>query len=336
MTAMIQFEDDAAAHPKGHELDWRESYYVNFFDHQSDLYGLCWQGVRPNAGAGEAVFVLFDGKEPLIRSVDMNVPVATDIGPERVALNGTRWRCIEPWAHWRIEHDDDDARATVDWHQMHAPCEWDWGPPSARRFEFAGRVQVSAEVNDRRVSFSGHGQRDRAWGPRNYAPVDFSWWTVVQFPDEVAIQAYGILLEGGATQVIGYIHQDGVTRGIVDFDITDIELSPGGGPPITARHLVTDDIGRTVELISCEQLNSLMFATDATGAALTEKSPAEGASNRMYLSFYRFTRSDGVVAGGMIDNNIRHRPDENYPQRIHASGKSSSRLLAYGMGQISG
>jgi hypothetical protein len=332
---MLEFHDDAAAHAQEGVSDFRESYYVNFFDRDTDLHGLCWQGVRPHARAGEVVFVLFDGPDALIRSVAMDVPVAPDVGNERVELNGTRWECIEPWAHWRITHAGDDATASVDWHQMHAPCEWDWGPPGARRFEFAGRVHVEAQVGGRSVSFDGFGQRDRAWGPRNYSPIDFSWWTVVQFPDEVAVQAYGIILKDGTKQIIGYLHQDGLTRNIVDLEISGIELSAGGGPPVAARHVLTDDIGRTLELVSCEQLNALTFGTDATGTALTERSPTEGAASRMYLSFYRFTRADGAVANGMIDNNVRHRADGVYPERLHVSGESRSRLLEYGMDRIS-
>ena len=55
---MLLESDDANFHKRGLEPDWRESYYCNFFDKDSDLCGLFWQGVRPNSKNGEAVMGL--------------------------------------------------------------------------------------------------------------------------------------------------------------------------------------------------------------------------------------------------------------------------------------
>jgi hypothetical protein len=322
----LKYDDDDSIHHKTDAIDWRESYYVNFFDAESNLHGLCWQGARPNAGFGEAVFVLFDGDTPLIRSVDMHVPVPADIGEERMALGHNRWECIDPWKRWRVRYADGAAEATVEWERFSTVCDWEWGP-EARRYECAGRVHVEAEINGRSISFDGFGQRDRAWGRRNYAPIDFSWWWVAQYPDETAVQAYGARGDDGSELIMGYLHKDGESRDIVSMDVTGIKLRPTGGPPIAARQVVVDDLGRSIESGQCELLNSLTFGTDPGGSQLSERDPNEGARNRMYLSFLKFPRSDGLVANGMIDNNLTHRPRGDYPTELHVTGESSTQLF---------
>lgn len=76
---MLTYDDDALPHAKGDTKDWRESYYCNFFDQTSNVCGVFWQGVRPNAGHGEAVFLLVDGATDLVRSVDLKVPITSDV-----------------------------------------------------------------------------------------------------------------------------------------------------------------------------------------------------------------------------------------------------------------
>jgi hypothetical protein len=325
MSEPLTHDDDAAIHTPTSAIDWRESYYVNFFDSESNLHGLFWQGVRPNAGFGEAVFVLFDGHTELIRSINMHVPVAADIREERMFLGNNRWECVEPWEHWRAQYSDGVSHVNVDWRRLTAVCDWEWGP-DAKRYEHAGRVHVEGVVGGRSISFDGFGQRDRAWGRRNYAPIDFSWWWVAQYPDEVAVQAYVAKGSDGSESMKGYLHIDGETRSIASFDVTGIRLSPHGGPPAAAHHRVVDDLGRELESTSCELLNPLTFGTDEGGSQLTERDPSENSRNRMYLSFLKFVRSDGVAVNGMIDNNLTHRTDGNYPTEIHVGGVVSSVL----------
>ena len=39
---MLHFDDDKLPHAKNDEHDWRESYYCNFFDQNSNLCGVFW------------------------------------------------------------------------------------------------------------------------------------------------------------------------------------------------------------------------------------------------------------------------------------------------------
>jgi hypothetical protein len=322
----LKYDDDASIHECTGAIDWRESYYVNFFDTESDLHGLCWQGARPNAGYGEAVFVLFDGDTALIRDVDMHVPVARDIGVERMALGHERWECLEPWNRWRVVYEHEDASVSVEWERFSAVCDWEWGP-DARRYEHAGRVHVEGRVGDREVRFDGFGQRDRAWGRRNYAPIDFSWWWVAQYPDETAVQAYIAKGDDAAELLMGYLHMNGETRSIVSMDVSGIRLSPTGGPPMAAHQVVVDDLGRSIESKECQLLNALTFGTDPGGSQLSERDPNQGDRSRMYLSFLKFPRIDGVVANGMIDNNLTHRAAADYPTELHVRGTSATQLF---------
>ncbi|MEA2166764.1 MAG: hypothetical protein QOF76_64 [Solirubrobacteraceae bacterium] len=306
----LAYEDDAASHERTASPVFRESYYCNFADPHSDLHGVAWQGVRPNAGAGEAVFVLFDGDTPLIHSLQMHEPVAADIGDERTAIGNQRFECVEPWSHWRVHYGDERATATVDWRQLSRTCDWEWdklmeGNPdfAAKHYQAAGRVTVDAVVDGRHISFEGFGERDRAWGPRNYDPIDFGWWMTIQFADAVCAHAFVQLFEG-EYRLAGFLHKDGETRDLVSFEATDVVYDGEGGPAAGGRQLLTDDLGRTLDLVSTDLVNQLSFGTVTDGVQLRAADPGAQARGRLYLTFQQMTRADGMVGRGMIDNNL--------------------------------
>jgi len=307
---MLRLEDDERIHPHTANLDWRESYYCNFVDMQSDLCGLAWQGVRPNAGVGEQVFLLFDGEKELIRSVNMTMPIAPTIGEERVRMGPQVFECVEPWRHWRVNYDDGKHQVRLDWQQTTSVCDWDRSSiertdflSKAERFELVGRTQVEAVVDGRAIKFSGYGVRDRAWGVRNYGWLKFSWWLNAQFPDGSAVHAFPLIDGDNNCRLFGYLHQDGETRGLVSFELSGVTYSTDGSPAAARHMLAADDKGRKIRITRMERINYLRLMTDAEGGQLEDRDPGGREKGRMYLTFQRFTRDDGVVGRGMVDNN---------------------------------
>lgn len=299
---MLTYDDDAHPHTKTEGKDWRESYYCNFFDKDSDLCGVFWQGARPNAGAGEAVFLLFDGDTDLVRSVDLKVPLPQDIPEERRKLGNNEFICVEPWKHWKVRYERDSDWFEIDWRQMTDVCDWEWEDlTNSKHYQLAGKVHGRGVVGGREIEFTGYGERDRAWGDRNYGPLKVAFWTVAEFPDDSAVHAFALLQEDGTYRLHGFLHKDGRTRGLARFE-ADTVYSGEKGPPENGTMLYVDDEGRRLEIASYELKNALsMGASHEDGAQLgTDVSKAQ---SLMFLTFQRFTRTDGVVGHGMIDYN---------------------------------
>lgn len=324
----LDFDDDTKDHEVTDAEDWRESYYCNFADPASGLHGVAWQGVRPNMGRGEAVFVLYDGDRPLIHSVDMAVPVKQDVGPERVAMGGQRFECVEPWRRWNVYFDDGTESATVEWSQMTETCDWNWEDLTggSKHFQGAGRVRVRATVQGEQIEFTGFGERDRAWGPRNYDPIEFAWWVVAQFPDEVAVHGF-VQLVAGEYRLMGFLHADGRTRPLVRYRADDAVYEPENGPALSATQTFVDDEGREIRVES-HRVHHLSFGTSEGGAELSERDPGNQAKGRMYLTFQRFTRSDGAEGRGMIDNNLQ---SGTAPTSFQADLPNHSTLYDFGL-----
>jgi len=319
-------DDDTAAHPIGHAPHWRESYYCNFFNVQDDTYGLAWIGVRPNVERGEALFAIFDKDVPLLRYVDFKVPVARDIGAERKHLGPLNFRCVAPYREWEIGFDDSRSQALVKWRRMSDVCDWDWEDLTAsKHYQHAGRVEVEANIEGRQVRFSGTGERDRAWGERDYGFWRFVWWLVVQFPDDVASHVFLMRDENGEGRLHGYLHKAGRTRPVSRYQ-AQVTYSYEGGPPEQAVQLITDDEGRTLRLTEMQRMNYFAFTAD--GPQVEDAPPPDGLNQGlMYWTFNRYQRDDGVMGRGMID----HVCWKGYQQTdIDARGPVRSTLYPFG------
>jgi hypothetical protein len=319
--------DDLATHEKTPARAWRESYYCNFFDFDSGLHGCAWSGVRPNAERGESLFALFDGSECLIRHIDFEVPVAADIGEERRQTGPLSFTPVEPWNHWQVTFDDGSSRVEIDWRQFSEICDWDWEDLTrSRHFQAAGRVQVEGQVGDRKLSFEGTGERDRAWGERDHVEWTFVWWFVVQFDDETAAHVMLIRDREGVDRLHGYLHQDGVSHGIATYD-AQIEYAAGEGPPIAGTHQFVDTAGRELTLTAMEPLHEFSFSAD--GDFVEDRPPEDGDEHgRMFWTFHRFVRADGAVGRGMIDYVFW---SGNQPAEISCKGPARSTMYDYGL-----
>lgn len=299
---MLQDNDDALPHTKGTGRDWRESYYCNFFDQASDLCGVFWQGTRPNAGHGEAVFLLCDGSRDLIRSVDMKIAVPVDVPERRHHIGASEFKCVEPWRHWQVRYEKGQDRLELDWHQLSDVCDWEWEDlTNSKHFQVAGKVRVTGKVGARSIDFNGYGERDRAWGDRNYGPLKVSFWTVAQFPDDVAVHAFALLQPDGRYRLHGYLHANGRTRGLKHF-AADTVYAGEKGPPENGRIRYVDDEGRVLEISSFQRKNHLALGAAANDGAQLGTDTSKSQS-LMFLTLQRFTRSDGVVGHGMVDYN---------------------------------
>ncbi|WP_128970197.1 DUF7065 domain-containing protein [Rhodococcus opacus] len=326
----LVYEDDASIHPVGPEPDWRESYYLNFASIDGDISGIVWQGVRPNSCRGEAVFVLYEGDTPLLHSVNMQVDVPADVGTERTRLGHQEFECVDPWRHWRVTYDDGTDRVALDWTQISDTCNWHWQDlQSSIHYQGSGRVEGVAVIKGREIPIVGYGDRDRAWGKRNYGPLKFAVNFFSQFDDESMLHAFVLLDAAGHERLHGYLHRDGVTRDLVEYDADFIYLEEGR-PPAAARHRAKDTDGREIEISETHLRHALEYATAVDGANLEGGTSApKGAGSRMFLASYWYLQPTGERGVGCIDMNFWNGHQQN---QVRARGPLYSKLYGFGRG----
>jgi hypothetical protein len=315
---MLRQSDDATIHEASDALDWRESFYVNFFDTESRFYGAAWQGLRPNAGVAEAAFLLFDREQAVVRSVELALRVPGDT--DRRRLGHQQFTCLSPWQHWRVDYDDGTAKLQIEWTQTSATIDHDpTGAPGraaddyvaapadeasfyrvAQHYEATGTISCTGEIDGEPVSFTGFGTRDRAWGPRDYGLMRFMWWQTVQFPDGAA--AHVMLLQDADDdmRLFGMVHRDGRSRPAVAASC-DVRYDGENGPPIPGSQRFVDDEGRSIVITAAEPMQIQPFAILPDGKDLEARRVTSDAEKAYFWTWQRFTREDGVVGHGMID-----------------------------------
>ncbi|MFT4127952.1 MAG: hypothetical protein QM662_17205 [Gordonia sp. (in: high G+C Gram-positive bacteria)] len=278
---------DELPHPSGDHPHWRESWYLNFFDHEQELYGIAWMGVRPPRGIGEILFTVMQGNATLHKFENMAIPIPRDIGRERTGFGPLSWRCLEAYKTWELDFVDDGIEVHFTWEAMTEVYNWEWLYTKSWHYQHPGRITGTIRVGDRSFSFTGMGERDRAWGRRDGNTLKVVHWLTAQFPGGNHIEAMQIGGDG-ANELYGYAHHDGKAA-LLDYEEIDIEYAYPGGPPVAAEIRMTDEAGR--EFLLQQEIMNLV----AMGQA------AQNVEARQYFTFNRYWLN-GEPGYGMMDH----------------------------------
>jgi hypothetical protein len=279
---------DELPHASNSDPLWRESWYLNFFDHSSEVYGIAWMGIRPMVGHGEILFALCEGPEFLHIMSDFTIPITADIGAERQNFGPLRWEVVEPFERWTMHFDDGKCRVHLEWEAVTPVYSWEWQDLAASwHFEHPGRVTGYAEVGDRRISIEGYGERDRAWGRRDNTMFETVHWTVGQFNSGTYFHGMQLVSKGKEV-LLGFQQIDGDPALLSDY-VLDLDYAYRGGPPRAAHLEATDELGRTL-VIEQELLNVIPFVLADSGHQV-----------RQYFTFNRLT-CNGERGYGMMDH----------------------------------
>ncbi|QKT08260.1 hypothetical protein HUN08_14420 [Gordonia sp. X0973] len=279
---------DELPHPARDDPHWRESWYLNFFDHSQEVYGIAWMGVRPPKGHGELLFAIGEGNAFLHKFENFAIPIPADIGRERTGFGPAEFTVVEPYKRWNVDFRDGDVEAHLEWEALTPVYNWEWwASTKSWHFQHPGRITGTIRIGDRRIDFTGMGERDRAWGQRDNAGFRAVHWMTSQFPSGTCLEAMHIQ---GPTEgeLYGFAHRDGRSELIVDYEL-DIAYAYPGGPPASALITMTDEAGRDYRL---EQEIMNVFSMGQADA---------GEEARQFFTFNRY-RLDGEPGYGMMDH----------------------------------
>lgn len=206
------FPDDALASSleASHQPDanpfWQESWYFNFSDPSSGVWGLSRIGYRPSKGVADGLLLaVVDGKPEVLYA-----PLARPLRSSRVKVDGPliktnaleyhgqdalrRWRLCAKTS--RLDFDVTfDAETPA-----HVFPSMDAGKKASAasdHYEQSGKVVGHLRIGNIERAINGRGQRDHSWGPRDWSGVGdwiwlsgqfesgwcMNWWTVGDGPD---------------------------------------------------------------------------------------------------------------------------------------------------------
>jgi hypothetical protein len=225
----VRAADEHAHEPEGAK-NWRENWWLCFFDPEREIRGVVYANLLPGEERGFALVMLFQGESPVFVYSDQSVPLHECSQGEGL-VGPVRFTCDEPLGSWRIEVSHPSAKVDLRWSAIAPAYDWEWGlATGSRHYEQSGRVEGTVDFAGDSLSITGWGQRDRAWGHRDPSILIEAWSTRVFFGDEV--QHASILRLADEALMFGYRIKDGDR---LLLERLDLEITPTypGGPPLT-------------------------------------------------------------------------------------------------------
>ena len=277
-------EADEFLHVSEGADDWRENFWLCFFDHALGIRGVVYSGVQPRLNQGFAMLAVFQHDDPLM--VFHHVVAGTECDAATGRVGPIRFDCREPLGRWRITAEGDGVKADLQWTAMHSAYDWCWGHETRyRHFEQPGRVEGRLEIGGQRMEIQGWGQRDRGWGHRDPDAIRSCWSSRVFF-DDGSTQHASYLHLAGAEFLFGYVLDANGSQLIDQLDL-DIAYAYAGGPPLLTE-LRAHSGGATVA-------NQQVRLTNV----LPQYSVAHGRETQQFFTFSEFVGAGPRTVGQM-------------------------------------
>lgn len=281
---------DELPHPQvADEEFWRESWYLNFFDHEKEIYGIAWMGVRPNKQHGEILFAIGQGERFLFKHEDFAIPIPQDIGGDRTHFGPLSFRVVEPFQRWQVVFDDGASKVELEWEAICPVNNWTGYQAAFNswHWQHPGRVTGTIDIGTGVIPFSGLGERDRAYGCRNDRSFTNLHWITAQWPDGLAFHTMQMTADDGE-HLYGFVQDDGVASLISRLEL-DVTYAYKGGAPIAVDVFARDRMDR--EFRFHQELMNTVTLGHASG----------GTESRQYFTFNRVWNGD-KLGYGMLDH----------------------------------
>lgn len=225
---------------------WQESWYFNFSDPKSGVWGLSRIGYRPSKGVADGLLLaVIDGKPevlyaPVGRSLD-SAKVEMD-SPRLVRTNALEYRCEEALSRWRITAktsrlDFDVTFAAETPAHLFPAMDAKQASAASDHYEQSGRVTGKLRIGGIERTLDGRGQRDHSWGPRDWSGVGDWIWLSGQFESGWCMNWWSVGEGEGAT-ITGFVGYQDRTIPAVGGSVTWLG-DPDGVKPTGAEVILT-------------------------------------------------------------------------------------------------
>jgi hypothetical protein len=182
---VIQLDEaDDYLHDSTKHSDWRESWYFNWVDLDTQICGFSTIAILPNIPKREFVFAIFVDGLPRLHLAEPHGQIPLNF-EKAVSNEQLTYTLVKPFKEWHINFENTRFAAKMHW-QARFPA-YDFGRGSSvtwgRHFEQSGIVEGEIRLSDGlRHSFKGLSQRDKSWGIRHWH-IDKWFHMMAQFDD---------------------------------------------------------------------------------------------------------------------------------------------------------
>lgn len=208
-------------HVAGSDPWWREAWYFEFYDPDSELQFQAYQGVFPNASSGDLNAAIFHRGRLLHQITKMDFHVPAEPTEQRLCFGPLKLEEIEPLREWRLHYDSPELHAELSFVAVHPPFSWAsaklWMETSpdpklgSHHFDQLGRYTGSIWAKGKELSIDTLGFRDRmwGWGGRKHWRSYLILWAV--FDEDCVVNVAIQRFDDGRQSLCGYLHIDGKT-----------------------------------------------------------------------------------------------------------------------------
>lgn len=289
-----------AAHEPGPEPRWVETWYVDFAD-DDGRGGFLQLALHPHhRRAWVWACLVRPGELIVVRDHDVPLPRP---GSLEVRASGlwTDLTCETPLSHWTFGLEafavrlDDPTDAyegergdrvplgfDLEWEALAPPFEYPGAAarPGAGHVQHPGRVHGEVLLGDETLAFEGTGERDHAWGARDWWGTGWHW-SAAHFDDGGSLSV-ARPDRAGPEHATGYLMAAGedphpIVRAEVQTE-TDAD-----GIPVSARYVVEDELEVEVAVVA--------------PAPLMLPDPASDHVSRLARALCRFRTADATGLG---------------------------------------
>lgn len=300
---------DEGRHEPGPERWWNESWYLDWISDDGTHAGYARLGLHPTMKVAWWTAVVVGPDRKLVEAVDLTLPLPA---PDATGVEheGTSVHCLveDPLEVMRVVatspavvYDDpgdvyQEAPGTPTTLDLDVRWRTDGVPHHyvhTTRYEIPCLVEGTVTVGDEVLTFTGQGQRDHSWAPRDWWSVEWCWFSA-RLDDGTRIHGADIRISAELRMSFGYVQEDGEVRPI-ESDLVVTEVLGEHGIPTTATITCPPvDLDVSVEVLDAAPLRFV-------DGDLLDHFPRASA---------RFTTADGRSGHGWIEWNQVQTPKE--------------------------
>lgn len=250
---------DEELHPVGADPHWQESFYFNWADPRGEAFGLARIGYRFNEQRVDGVLLTMRKGRPEYVYAPVNLRLDTDPTQLRASegfrSRGLCFRMEEPLRRWQILLDSEAGdKGALTWtaftpmFSFHGEGAAKASMVAQQHVEQSGTIEGYLELHGRRQEIRGYGQRDKSWGPRDWASIKGWNWIAAQFGEDLSFNAT-TGFEDGKPVINGFVYRDGEHYALRDVTV-EHEWGLLPQVPVSTRIVMRDERGRQYEVTS--------------------------------------------------------------------------------------
>jgi hypothetical protein len=260
--AVASYDDswDRPHAPGPAEVTWQESDCYWFYDHEAGVGGYQRLGLKPHAGTAQIMVMAFarDG-ERFARTDSFTRDVAITEDDRWATGQRAGGHQVDALGDGRMRYQWQEEGCSADlefYESFYEPRNWPAASlgvmdkiSSGGHLEASGRIRGRVTIGDRTYEVDGLAHRDRSWGVREHATIDWGRYRLSSGTTGPSLSwaCQVIKTEEHGLNTLGFVVRDGVSEDVTDARILTT-LDADGYTPMGSHTVFTLASGEKVQI----------------------------------------------------------------------------------------